>query len=575
MLNGKICTRKLRYIVPLSFETEHDFETVYDEINNMTVDVAGEKKKMWEEYSVVNGEQDTFSYIVGSFYSESDKHNNIASAWSYKIRGRKNVVLSFKLRLKRGRMISAEIVDLHLLMFQTGIGMIWYEVDTDEELTADEWVLFQNEFKELARVNGGNFFLCKTCEEKRDLDSAEILESVPEDRVDDYIRKSTKSGAFYVAKKSFPFCGEECKDIKYTIYEHNAARNVLMAKVTYTLEKATTLGEWLRDNITDKLPYTVNFYPARKMKAGIEHAGGMIPDKALLFNYIVFNAKEQPADFELEKCAYYLTNGYKDSYVIPQNIKSQMFSPFGNAVWYAAKEGCGYYILADDSNIEFFSQNMKTKVMDDYFILYLLLLYQTYSVLHFANEIANDISANPKDYENDDKKDVGRYEQFIRENAGKLAKLRTQINLFMLKSVYTSVSHIHHQNSFYQYVEERLHIRDDLNSLTMGLEAIEELLSVRQVKLDEEARQRENAEREAYDRKMKWGMSIVSFFTSFNFINTCVGIWGNWCLFGEPDTGIGTIIAIIVGTVLVAAAWIWQLVMHISYKRKHKNDNSL
>ena len=58
-------------------------------------------------------------------------------------------------------------------------------------------------------------------------------------------------------------------------------------------------------------------------------------------------------------------------------------------------------------------------------------------------------------------------------------KLETEINTFLVKTVYTSVSFIEHHNGFYNYVKERLHIDEDINSLTLGLHSLEELMEMK------------------------------------------------------------------------------------------------
>jgi uncharacterized membrane protein len=54
-------------------------------------------------------------------------------------------------------------------------------------------------------------------------------------------------------------------------------------------------------------------------------------------------------------------------------------------------------------------------------------------------------------------------------------QLLGEINLFLAKSMATSVSHIHHQSEFYVYLKQRLRVHEDVKSVTSGLDALASL----------------------------------------------------------------------------------------------------
>ena len=82
----------------------------------------------------------------------------------------------------------------------------------------------------------------------------------------------------------------------------------------------------------DLLGCTYEFVSSRKT----DH--GDLPDKALLFNYAIFNSSE---NFERE--SYRLTRGYSNNYKISDSLKIDILKPFDNVIMCATSEGCGYY----------------------------------------------------------------------------------------------------------------------------------------------------------------------------------------------------------------------------------------
>ena len=150
----------------------------------------------------------------------------------------------------------------------------------------------------------------------------------------------------------------------------------------------------------------------------------------------------------------------------------------------------------NEKNRAFFVDGMKENVMGNYFHMYILLLHQTYSLLHFSEKIAAGMPATPKYYV---------------ENNGdtqeKLVELETEINTFLVKTVYTSVSFIEHHNGFYNYVKDRLRIDEDINSLTVGLHSLEELM---------EMKREEEKSHEA--DKVNAGLGILSLLVIFSAV---------------------------------------------------------
>ena len=75
----------------------------------------------------------------------------------------------------------------------------------------------------------------------------------------------------------------------------------------------------------------------------------------------------------------------------------------------------------------------------------------------------------------------------------KLEILSEQINLFLVKSLFESVSNVHHQNGLYRYGKTELCIKDDIQSLTIGVDALK------------------NIEREKSERKISFALTVFGF----------------------------------------------------------------
>ena len=85
-----------------------------------------------------------------------------------------------------------------------------------------------------------------------------------------------------------------------------------------------------------------------------------------------------------------------------------------------------------------------------------------------------------------------------------------EINIFLVKSVYSSVSHISHQNDFYEYLLRRLRIRENIEGLTIGLESLEKLQEARERERIQRIESLENEEQELSDDRLNIGLGLIS-----------------------------------------------------------------
>ena len=239
-------------------------------------------------------------------------------------------------------------------------------------------------------------------------------------------------------------------------------RDYFVRKKGYDKEREESLfeplcfGKWISDLLSVN-ETGIRFWAERVSSVETERLS--MPDKALLFNYVFSDPIEEGIK---DSSIFRITNGYDTSYNPPESIRDNLYQPFGNMQFYMSKAGMSCMVSDDTTNEEFFKGQFREKFIRDYFYIYILLLYQSFSCAHFSWLLTN-LPAEETQFEKSSK-----YREL-------LETLNERINLFLVKSVFESVSNIHHQNDFYRYGKGVLCIDDDIQSLTIGLDALKEI----------------------------------------------------------------------------------------------------
>lgn len=340
--------------------------------------------------------------------------------------------------------IEFDVTQIGLLLFRNSLGFIWYEVSIRKDMTDQELQEFQNRFKELNRG---------------------------------------ELSAFWQVSKEEPTVG-----LRYQKIVNGPKKHVIPPEYLTPF----SMGHWLAGQLSFLqpvfLPDRVNAYgslmknslstAAKEMQVGNgeclgkdDHIPARVPDKAVLFTYVAFETSNTPVmvSEEHKQLAYHLSIGYKDSYRYSREQELQMASPFSNVLWYMGKEGCGYLAWPDKDNRDFFCSTLINKIRCDYFTLFIKGMFQSYSLLLYDKKIQTRLSAVAEDY-------LASKENTVREDLmEEMERLICEINLFLTKSMETSVSHIDHQNRFYCEWIDHLRIHDEVQSVTAGLEALEDL----------------------------------------------------------------------------------------------------
>ena len=306
-------------------------------------------------------------------------------------------------------------------------------------------------------------------------------------------------------------------------------------------DSSFVLGEWIENTLLADIKGK-RFYPGR-IHCSNSGYSTKVPDKALLYSYyIAFGDMDTQ---ELLKLNYRLSSGYDTKYKLPNSIVENCFTPFENVVWKITKEGCGCAVNTDEKD-SFFTRLFVDKVRNDYFILYLLLLYQSYSLLMYAEKIELKMSANPEFYLNS-------------KDDTKIQRLLAEMNTFTMKSTHASVSHIQHQNDFYEYGMTRLRIREDAESVVAGAESLDEMQNLVEAK-----------EKEKNDSVINTALALLSVWAFFSAISDGVASV-NWLFFDENlFTNPAYTIASIIMATIVCGVGIFALIYIIVGKKKQK-----
>lgn len=432
-MSGTIKKYVSRYVIPFYFDYENDgyARIVKSFLDNekdykalgLPKDCKWIKRGFWENYKTDDASQpeiDIYTYLLEILKDEEEINvDNLGSSYVLETNGSLFNVQYIPAEKNEG--INFKCNDLGALIFRNGIGFIWYDIEFGKNISTDEYVNFQHDFKELARTHSEVF------------------------------RKKTGKDEYEV------FC----------------------------------MGKWI-EKVFDASELGMNFWAERKTELdGTDKIS--IPDKALLFQYMFIDTAENQERMDL---AFRVANGYDTKYNLPSTLKDEIYEPFGNTCFYTSKTGTAYVVSDNESNATFFEDNFRGKYVRDYFFIYVLLLYQTYSCAHYSRLLTK-LPAEVKAIENDKK--------YIEQ----LDSLHSQINLFLVKSTYESVSNIQHQNGAYIYAKEALRIEEDMRSLTVGLEALRVIEVERQKAIDDDLTDRK-------DRALNMGMVIFGFLVVFS-----------------------------------------------------------
>lgn len=297
------------------------------------------------------------------------------------------------------------------------------------------------------------------------------------------------------------------------------------------------------------------------------------PDKALIFNYILLE-DENLCKEKLHKSAFLLANGYNENYHMSPDTEENMVYAFADTCWYATRGGCGYFsaIKPQEKN-SFFLHTLPNRIRGDYFFMYILALYQSYSILNYLRRIMQYYPADPPKY-------------FEMEKDGQLNDFTAEINTFLMKGIYSSVSNVHHHNLFFQYLQKQLSIKEDIESITMGVNAMAKMQRLHNEKKEALLKEERVTQEKKRDSQLNLILAVLSVLSVFSalmdiheFVNAIQKICENqsllqvlWSLLTSGDFLIYFQIIVSIAIVGLSVASVSVLVQNLLSYRKKKNQ---
>lgn len=410
------------------------------------------------------------------------------------------------------------ISDVNIFIFKTGIGLYVYEASLPYHksvipgylqcLNLEQLILFQNRFKELNVVRG---YLSK--EENKNKYC--------------FYPKGYDEHEFYtlgreIAVKLHNILG----DVFYypprvnDILKHKKLHELKLEKKE--LQKNRKKINNKKYNQKEQFWENITISDFTKLWADELNDIFIVPDKALLYSYVVMNASDNISNENDKEIAfsqfckdlYYLTRGYKPSYRVSDHAadeRKQMFRRHENDFWDASLEGVGDFVLVYDNLFEttpdgqkldktkqktdvFFDQIRPLEMRGDYFILYILLLYQHYSVVFFSKKITETIPMQ---------KDVFLNETTDRDIIySKLRNLKLDIDMFFANCMFEAVAQITDICTIYSFIEGKLHVKKNMESLQRGINDLDALR--------EEIQSKQQAEKDSHVNKILSTISILA-----------------------------------------------------------------
>lgn len=250
---------------------------------------------------------------------------------------------------------------------------------------------------------------------------------------------------------------EDAEKFQYEFKEISHSSNKIAIILSESESTNVSLAELLTSIINSTGLPGVHYHPERaSTKLGKK------PDKALLYTCIVSEDKSACEQSVRIIC------GYKESYKMIEDISH--VNTFLNISWYTVKEGSGVIAYSDESNERFINNGFVNKVKYEYFLIYLFTLYQSYSTNLLSAQIANLLPSDARSFS-----DEGTMEAV----SDVLEGIEHKINVFLLKSTFSTVSYVQPHNTYYDLCKKALRIDEDIKCLSDGVAPLNKMQRIR------------------------------------------------------------------------------------------------
>lgn len=399
----------------------------------------GDAEPLWKSYEAYEVHPDLYDHIA-QWLQPRDGYSEICRSWTYApFAPERHGGMEVGWQREDDVIETLVIVDLGVTVFVTGVGFLWYEVRQRaangslrpplEALPLHETLAFGHAFKELNRTNS------------RLLDP-----TVPVT----YVAADARETA----------TGDESKRIKYLPDDRPGGGRRRRAM------QQPIFGIWIRNLLLDVCA-DIRFFAVVRLRDGDRMIE--VPDKALLYCFAVTDIEDQET---LRVATCLLAKGYHEKYGMSHVVTDGVFDLFSNCGLYLSREGCAF--VAGAGAETFHREAFRKRFLSIYFWITILMFQQTYTLLNFSRRVAETLPSDPGAYLEEDESYTERMD-----------RLMLEINAFLVRSQFSSVSSIHHINSFYRYGCGRLTIDEDIDSLYDSLRALTDMQKSRRQQMED------------------------------------------------------------------------------------------
>lgn len=337
-----------------------------------------------------------------------------------------------------------------LFLFKTGIGIFWFEIDYAD-----------NQIEDIIRMNYNiKNISYSQCVPNLTRIAKETLEIFCKEEA---ITNIDKPGSYkienlqnkFIVINDLPSSGEITK----VIARHMPGGDKYFAQVT-TNDKYS-IQQFIDESLE---PLEILNYFSERHSSTTDFK---IPDKAYVFTMSILDQTQALDDDKLRRYLFWLKKGYKPSYLPSfEHLKDELLQSFENSYWGASLEGCANIVCltGNDETTDAFFKETYWKRREIYFYLYVLVLHQFTTLLSISNKIAK-LPIDIKDYQ-----------KLSSKESEDLVQYNEMVNLFCMKSFYSQVSHISHQNEYYNYLIKQFGIRTSIKDMQDSLLIVNQLV---------------------------------------------------------------------------------------------------
>ena len=210
--------------------------------------------------------------------------------------------------------------------------------------------------------------------------------------------------------------------------------------------RSVRLGETISRLLRGKTSEAIHFFGAPE-----EY---QVPSAAMLFSYLCYDCPDRD---NLREITVHMAMGYNRQRSQSRDAILSCRELADNVYFYASPGGCAVSVCPDELNSGFFVKNPPRMT---YWFIFLIAVYQHWSLLNFTTRISIDFPSDTQAYlQNSDWAD-------------RMQDYTTDIDTFLMKCDLATVSHVQYHNLFYTACRKALNIEEDIRSIRSGFESL-------------------------------------------------------------------------------------------------------